>query len=483
MRLKSSISCNSSYVSYLRRAFLVRAHPDRFPSESQAFRKRQGEVIQALTARITASDFASYISSSDKLVDNSPKNEITRAGPFTFYLERRNGSLEKCSLDLGGNVEHILSSMAKSLKTTGLHIEEPPKPSPKLEEMNQQNFWDKFRPIGTSHVKGRRGRDLIEFLKEIDTKEITARRLGRVDASTAALIARQAYKFQAIDGTGLGWSSSSLAKCLNALTKTYQEHQDKFQVDSFYPLRLIISNDEFQNKLDLYGGVLRLNPGSTQEQWLEILMSVTPKDLERLDYNRSKLKSNLHFVQDSLNVKVRKGHSCSSQEYHEILLDLSHCLQSYKNFDDESSTSLALSRVQVVIETAQSGRRPKITPHGLISLSTSMSTNDILNALSSLRYAAREKTTKLEEENKKVSELKSIVQRDLVITKIFKSGLPKVDNSNYLACLSKLLNLEYAKKEEIRPLLAGQSLGIIREGHFCRLGDDGSILIPWDFDC
>ena len=470
--------CNSSYVSYLRRAFLVRAHPDRFPSESHEFRKRQEKVIQALMERLTASDFASYISSSDKLVA-FPQEKI---GSFTFHLERRNGTLEKCSLNLDENVENILSSMAKSLKSTGLHVDEPPKQSPKLKKMNDRNFWNRFRPDDTSPVKGRRGRDLIEFLKGIDTKEITTRRLSRVDASTAALIARQAFKFQAIDGTGLGWSSSSLAKCLNALTKTHQEHQEKFKVQSFYPLRLIVSNDEFQNKLDLFGGVLRLNPGSTQEQWVEILMSITPQDLELLDYNRSKLKANLHFVQDSLNVKIRKGHSCSSREYHEILLHLSNCLQSYKSSSDESSTSLTLNGVNVVIETAQSGRRPKVTQDGLISISASMSTNDILNALSSLRYTARKKAEKLEEENKQVNELKSIVQRDLLMTKIFKSGLPKVNNSDYLTCLSKLLNLDSAKKKEIRPFLAGQSLGIIREGHFCHLGDDGSLLIPSDFD-
>lgn len=51
-----------------------------------------------------------------------------------------------------------------------------------------------------------------------------------------------------------------------------------------------------------------------------------------------------------------------------------------------------------------------------------------------------------------------------------------VTEEQVLDCLMKLLN----KKEMLRNLLTGQTLGITGRDQPCHLGDDGSIVIPWN---
>jgi len=58
-RNNSSIS-RATYVSRLRRAFLLRAHPDRFRQRSQSVRKKQADLIQAISERFSCMDFLEY---------------------------------------------------------------------------------------------------------------------------------------------------------------------------------------------------------------------------------------------------------------------------------------------------------------------------------------------------------------------------------------------------------------------------------------
>ncbi len=499
----SSTICRSSYLSHLRRAFLLRAHPDRFRSHpnSSQLRKVQAEAIQAFQDRISAPDFVAYKTSSNP---NSGHHHHHHHGGEPqrlshqwnnkqpeFHLEKKDGSIQKFTLKLNGGVDEVLHCIVDALKVTGMSVKPPPE-APLAEDDLQQRptaIGTYFAAMGGNNQANRfgssfekviqRGRNLVEFLKSIDDEEIEKKQASRIDASAAALVARQAYKFQAIDGTGLGWSSASLAKCLISLTKLYDEHNEKFQVKSFYPFRLVLSNDEFQAKVDLYGGTVMLNPGSTQIQWLDILVSVTEDSVEQLEKNRAIQHKNLVHVQNALNITVKKGYSCLSLEYYNFLANLSEFVTVHQN--DEGSTALTPERITVVVETAQANRRAKLTNVGQIRVSTDMSVKSITSSIRDLRQSAREKIELEASKNKRAKELMALVQYDLGVTKVFRARFSTINTDQYIESLTALLNLEEETKSEIREHLAGKNLGITGRGRACHVMDDGSIVVPYDW--
>ena len=331
-------------------------------------------------------------------------------------------------------------------------------------------------------VNTRKGRDLMHFLSNLDNDDIEKRKTSRIDASAAALVARQAYKFQAIDGTGLGWSSASLAKCLISLTKLYDEHHLKFKVDSFYPLRLVLSNAEGQDKVDLFGGVIMLNPGSTQIQWLDTLMSVSEQSIKQLETNRSTVLEKQTYIQNALNIRLKKGYSCTSREYYDFLNDMSSVMLSmHEEGDTSSSTALTPERIQVVLETAQACRRVTLTNSGEIRVSTGMTIDSIISSIRSRRQEAREKVDEEALKKKRAKELVAMIQYDLGMSQIFKARLSTITSDQYLSSLTALLNLPYETKTELKERVAGNNLGITGSGRSCHLGDDGSIIIPFDW--
>jgi hypothetical protein len=50
----------SVYISRLRRAFLLRVHPDRFRSRSDTVRKEQATLVQVLSDRLGENDFVEF---------------------------------------------------------------------------------------------------------------------------------------------------------------------------------------------------------------------------------------------------------------------------------------------------------------------------------------------------------------------------------------------------------------------------------------
>lgn len=50
----------SVYISRLRRAFLLRVHPDRFRSRSEEVRKEQAKLVQVLSDRLGEHDFVEF---------------------------------------------------------------------------------------------------------------------------------------------------------------------------------------------------------------------------------------------------------------------------------------------------------------------------------------------------------------------------------------------------------------------------------------
>ena len=407
-----------------------------------------------------------------------------------YYLEKKNGELVQHSLPLNENAEVVLASLSKALESTGLVVMNPPQSPVHGDKMSAGKLNEYFlvnkqiQREGINHIydiNTNRGRDFIYFIKNIDKQEIEHRKADRIDASAAALVARQAFKFKSIDGTGLGWSSASLAKCLKTLTKVYDEHTSKFRVNSFYPLQLILSNDEFHKKLDLFGGRLMLNPGSTPNQWLETLITVTEDNLHILKKNREELEKNLLIVQNGLNVKIRKGFSCLSGDYFYFLKRMAEQiiqLQSGLNHAQSLSKSLALNRIGLVVEADQACRRPIVTHNGEVMISSRTEYHVISSSLVRLRSDALQNVNKETEKKCHMKEIENILKYQYGFTKVYKHRFSKISSDEYIHALSKLLKSERVK--EIKQDMAGNSIGIIGGGH-CRLADDGSFLIPWDW--
>ena len=388
-------------------------------------------------------------------------------------------------------VEDVLDSLTKALESTGLKTMKPP---PKVEilkenntnyhntELNQMHWADENtngKKLNTAFdLNTKQGRDLIDFIKHLDTKDIEKRKADRINASAAALVARQAFKFKSIDGTGLGWSSSSLAQCLKTLTKVFDEH-GALLINSFYPLQLILSNDEFHSKLDLYGGTMMLNPGSTQIQWLETLTLVTEEKLNTLELNRKQISNYLRNVENEMNVKIRKGFSCSSDEYFDFLRGISE-FPFHQNVKDEIkplTNALALDRLRIVVETPQACRRPVVTHNGEIRISSSISLGTILPSLNRLRRDATEKVILDKEKQRQMKELEIMLKNEFGLTSVKKSRYSTVSNDQYIKSLSNLLGFQ-GQRMELKDGLVGKSILIASPGGYCRLGDDGSLVIP-----
>lgn len=323
--------------------------------------------------------------------------------------------------------------------------------------------------------------NLINFLQDMNIDDVKVRKLNRINASAAALVARRAYQFSAIDGTGLGWSSASLAILLNRLTELYDEHKCKLQTKSFYPFRLVLSGDEFSKKIDLYSGAILLNPAATPLQWLNTLQAITDESVQRLKYNRKVLEKNLSAVQSYLNVKVKKGYSCEPEDYHNFIqkIALLSAEPATKEVHNASFIPQQLNSACLVIESDQACRRCKLRKDGNIEAAVNMSLEDIRSALN--KFAA-ESNQYRQSELKHQQEYKQVQQRA-----IYELGLQSISKVGNLVTygqmshsLLQLLKRDDDEKEKLRKFITGQALGITGRGQPCHLGDDGSIIIPWN---
>ncbi len=450
---------------------------------------------------MTESDVAAYIENRSSILSHGNGEHDRKSKhkkPLEYYLEKKNGQLTKHQLPLNESVDQLLSSLSSALESTGLSVVKPPQSpasSTSINTLDKSKFHRKVNQSTKKHsssinlsynVNTNRGRNFRNFIENLNLEEIEERKANRINASAAAMVARQSFKFQSIDGTQLGWSSSSLSKTLRMLTKVFDEHNEKFNVDSFYPLQLIFSNDEFHNKLDLYGGTLMLNPGSTQEQWLETLMAVTTNDLNMLQNSRKKLHNNLVLGQQYLHAKIRKGYSCSSEEYYyfvESLAEEELFRKSQNNtLPQPTSRELSLGMLNIVVETSQACRRPVITNTGDISISSTTSPIDVVSSIHRLASDALQNKKREEENANKARELVAMIKYQYGLTKVFKSRLMSVTSTQYLIALTKLLHARDSLNfDELKDGLTGNSLGISHDGSFCCLGDDGSLMIPWNW--
>lgn len=426
-----------------------------------------------------------------------PKTSLERPmnGTFKYVLEHKNGSILEQSMHLDKNVESILKEMAAALESTCSISMLPPPPPPPIPTLPISNHDDEIlwapspresgkrsHRAGVNHkydVNSRAGRDLLSFLNTMDFGLIEERRASRMDVTAVALVARRAFSFLSIDGTGLAWSSASFAILLRSLVELQEEHGSKFHVDSFYPLQLVWSSEEFDNPIDLYGGILYLNPASTPIQWLDTFLTITQDTLDTFATNQRLLNENRTKVKSAFGgVKLQKGHSCSHKQYHEFLSRLakSHGETDVRHADDEKrSTALTLERIVVTVEA--SCRRAILTREGTIRVGASMDGEAIARAISTFSGEAAERVQAEEERKHDCRETMDRAQWELGLQKVYHTKLVK--SEQIMECLVRLLAME--QRDQLKRNLAGNSLGIASSGQFCHLGDDGSVVIPWDW--
>lgn len=193
---------------------------------------------------------------------------------------------------------------------------------------------------------------------------------------------------------------------------------------------------------------------------------------------------------NSNDIRVKKGFTCSSLEYH---LFLERVVEPYKREASllkkiplsgstelmpvlSSSSLCATRRLQLVVESPLSCRRAKVTNEGLIQIPSTITNAELSLAVSKLSILAGERW---DAEQQKKDQCRQAVREVQ-----FKLGLQKVSRSNksvrhedFFSALSRLID-QKPQLELGEESLSGSSLEIAVSGQFCRLSDDGSLVIP-----
>lgn len=467
---------------------MLRVHPDRFRSQSPKVRRRNADLVHAMSERMASNDFLAY--TCDEGIDSkSSLYTLSHHGTFTYVLEGKDGSILQHEIKLNASVERVLKHMVAALESTGTCSMTPPPPTPSPKStFGQQHeiLWaphDSSSTTGINHkydVNSRVGRDLMGFLHNLDFDLVQQRRASRMDVNAVALVARRSFSFQSINGRGLGWSSASFAILLRSLLALYEEHGSKFHVTSFYPLELVWSSEEFESSIDLHGGLVYLNPAHTPIQWLEnTFLKITQESLDTFATNQFQFTENRNKVQGAFGgVKFQKGHSCCHYDYHEFLARLAESpLCNLENArKNKNTTALTLESIVVIVEA--SCRRAVLTPEGMIRVGASMEETAIARAISKLSLEATKRVKEEAERRQKCRETIDQAQWELGLQKVYRAT-KLVKSDQMVECLVRLLAMD--QREQLKRNLAGNSLGIAVSGQFCHLGDDGSVVIPWDW--
>jgi len=547
------MNIHKGYVKALRRAFLLRIHPDRFRQHPNKIRKEQASLVQAIEEWISSPPVLAFCHGKQQVCSNhyyyynSPHPK-----EYSYHLEQNDGKLTRHILTLDAPIIQVLQGMAASLTELGVNLPSFPtipvvdarqlkdrttsmyddqgksfyKMDPFSEEASRDthaSMYDHmFRFVWSSHnpfastiideqfdIVSRQGKNLTFFLQQLQPKDIVLRKQQRLAAVASALVVRRAYQFQAVDGTGIGWSSASVTKCFHSLTKLFDEHRHRFHVTSFYPLRLELSKDERQSKLCVHGAKLYINPLDTPLQWLNTFRLVTPETLNEVKFCQDNLTSYTKSVQTGAfggYVKMKRGHSCSSAEYHACMKRLaSHHHADHQSIisattflpDDQPLLELALCRdssIQVIVESSQSPRmRGAITHEGHIRVSSNMEPGDIVLTIAKLAQKAQQAMVVESQLTRECDELvKQLILLWNLDTIHIKVSHSPITTTQALSCLRRLRDeassADSSKSSpsvrhdvDWRQHLEGHSVSISSSGQFCHVGDDGSIIIPWDY--
>jgi hypothetical protein len=466
-------------------------HPDRFRQEKPSVKANQAILVKAISDRFQESDFIAWQQNS-----SLPRiHGLAHSKHYPYVVERRDGSFLNASLNLNQPVEEILASITATLKQAGVtslpilpkepaHLHSKATAGATGAHPQTQQY-----PSGIDHrydVISRRGRDFWYFLKELDTLEIEKRQLFRTDAQSAALEVRRTFQFQSVDATSLGWSSESVAMLLRQLLLLHDEHD--FHVRSFYPIRCMFQSDERTSytpaSLDLSSGILLLNPAATPVQWLENLRQVTPEAIDTIKESGRRLVEWTKLAQRALGVKLRKGHSCTSREYHAFLRQICSDLAETESVviaaENRSPDSLILEPLVATVEADEACRRAIVTTDGSIRVGAGMSTKRVQQFIAKLSADARARLVDHRREMEHCKKAIGQMQWDLGVQNVYATR--NVNTTVFCASLTRILTCEEAEqKRQLKAGLTGHSLGIASSGHFCHLSDDGSVVIPHDW--
>jgi hypothetical protein len=444
-----------------------------------------------------------HASSTPNRATKSPRgardDKQNTSSTFQYLVERRDGTMLEATLPLGGSVQDVLQNISESLQHIGAYS----LPALSTLEDGQPQFGHESHQDadnrhgqrtaastsssseGINHqydVKSRQGRNLQDFLSNLSLQEIQERQLDRMDAQAAALEARRVFQFQSVDATSLGWSSASVAVLLKQLLALQEEFVDKLHVASFYPMQLLFTSDEFYDSLDVYGGVLRLNPASTKLQWLEKLQLVTDEALERIRFYRTEIVTLAKRAQGIYNVRFKKGHTCSSQEFYDFLCRI--CSEEENPAKDgtqvKASNSLVVTPVTATIESEYGCRRAVVTKEGEIRLGAGMDRNAVTAAINKLSSRARDQEKSYISERKQCNDVIHRLQWELGIERVYKTRTVQV--TEFLECLTRIVMAqENEHGHALTTKLTGNALGVASTGAFCHLADDGAVVIPVDW--
>ena len=131
--------------------------------------------------------------------------------------------------------------------------------------------------------------------------------------------------------------------------------------------------------------------------------------------------------------------------------------------------------LRLVVESPLACRRPRVTNEGHIRVNLGMSFDEIRKAISRFSPSAQDRLIQEREHSLLCKQATTQIQFALGLQRVFRSGV--VSHSEFLTTLSRLME----NTSDLKRWLSGYSLGIGSSGQFCRLGDDGSILVPHDW--
>lgn len=460
-------------MARLRRAFLLRVHPDRF--REAPIRAQQARLVQALSNRMSQPDFSAWQQRDDRTFNSTSNKDV-----YPFVLEKRDGSLLQSSLAMNASVDSILSTIVHALEEVGASLPEPPPVRRHVSSTHRKQTSNDHPPKRHTSNGRPRGRSLQQFLADRQQpEEIQKRRISRVDAQAAASAVRRLYHFQAVDATTLGWSSAWVATLLRRLLELHPSNPH-FKVDSFYPIRLLFTNaaakisieEGNHHALDLYGGVMRLSPAGTSVQWLETLGSVTYQRIEQIHYHQQRLLEFTKKIQTVLGVKINKGYSCGHAEYYAFLERLSNSLDSHITSTLVlQSFHLSTKPIVMTVESSQMCRRPLVTHDGKLRLGSFMDTSTILRSIAELGPVAMKRRHEHAEQMLQQKEWIQQAQSQLGLQQVYTTAA----HADFVKSIQRLL---VETDESMQQRLGGNALGIAASDRFCHLADDGSLVIP-----
>lgn len=433
-------------------------------------------------------------------------------GSSQYYIESSNGELLKQQIHWETSADVFLESIADALracKDADLNVPTPPLSS-LPETANSNSAEEEIESSGMLYdsyddrynINSNSGRNLMSFLSILDPKEVERRKTCRIDAAEAARNVKMLYQFEAVDVTRINWSPENLSKSLSSLSHMHREHAQKFKVQSFYPLHLVLSSSSDddsnnQERVCVYGGTVLLNPGATPLQWLRVIMLVQAEHLAEVKQKREDLSTYVRKIQEVLPVKLRKGATCSARDYHYCLRGMAECVAEMLNTDDndenndDASSKLSISSsslthaapVTIYVEALGSYRRAIVTKDGIIRVGADITADSLISTCQRLSEEVSSKRQKAEQTDVKCRQAMKRVKETFELLYLRRQPRSTVTNEQILTSLGRLLEMRQNLREHeiLKKQLYRNSVRIAASGQLCQLGSDGSIVLPWDW--